>query len=86
MRIVVEHQDRLTRFGFHYLEVLLQAQGRSTETVHLAENYTENLIAGLVTKVYSFTAQFYGQRRAKHKTERIAVEMRGEEANADATR
>src|SRR5713226_2056482 len=27
--IVVEHRDRLTRFGFHYLETLLEAQGRT---------------------------------------------------------
>src|SRR5262249_32021236 len=32
-RIVVEHRDRLTRFGFHSLEALLQAQGRSIDVV-----------------------------------------------------
>jgi predicted site-specific integrase-resolvase len=32
-RIVVEHQDRLTRFGFPSLETLLQAQGRTLEVV-----------------------------------------------------
>jgi putative resolvase len=31
--IVVEHRDRLTRFGFHYLEPLLEAQGRKTERI-----------------------------------------------------
>jgi putative resolvase len=84
-RIVVEHRDRLTRFGFHYLEALLQAQGRTIEVVNLAENDTEDLIADLVAIVYSFTARLYGQRRAKRKTERIAAELQGEEEN-DATR
>jgi predicted site-specific integrase-resolvase len=37
-RIVVEHRDRLTRFGFHYLQSLLEAQGRQVEVVNLAEN------------------------------------------------
>jgi putative resolvase len=83
-RIVVEHRDRLTRFGFHYLETLLQAQGRTIEVVNLAENDNEDLIADLVAIVYSFTARLYGQQWAKRKTERIAAELRGEEAEGDA--
>src|SRR5262245_50691083 len=78
-RIVVEHQDRLTRFGFHYLETVLEAQERIIEVVNLAENDKEDFIADLAAIIYSFTARLYGQRRAKHKTERIAAELRGEE-------
>jgi predicted site-specific integrase-resolvase len=87
-RIVVEHRDRLTRFGFHYLEALLQVQGRTIEVVNFAENDKEDLIADLVAIVYSFTARLYGQRQAKRKTERIAAELRGEggEEGDDATR
>jgi predicted site-specific integrase-resolvase len=58
----------------------------TTEVVNLAENDKENLIADLAAIVYSFTARLYGQRRAKRKTERIAAELRGEEATGDATR
>ncbi|WIG59557.1 MAG: Resolvase domain protein [Ktedonobacterales bacterium] len=54
--------------------------------MNLAENDKENLIADLAAIVYSFTARLYGQRRAKRKTERIAAELRGEEATGDATR
>jgi putative resolvase len=85
-RIVVGHRDRLTRFGFDYLETLLQAHGRSSEVVNLAENDNEDLITDLVAIVSSFTARLYGQRRAKRKTERIVVELRREEAGGDATR
>jgi putative resolvase len=80
-RIVVEHRDRLTRFGFHYLETLLETQGRSIEVVNVAENDKEDLIADLVAIVYSFTARLYGQRRAKRKTEKIAQELEAEECN-----
>jgi predicted site-specific integrase-resolvase len=79
-RIVVEHRDRLTRFGFHYLEALLETQGRSIEVVNVAENDKEDLIADLVAIVYSFTARLYGQRRAKHKTERIERVLEAEDA------
>src|SRR5215467_13905983 len=34
-RIVVEHQDRLTRFGFRYLDTLLKSQGRELEVINL---------------------------------------------------
>src|SRR5260370_3619616 len=34
-RMVVERRDRLTRFGFHYLEALLQVQARPIEMVTL---------------------------------------------------
>ena len=54
--------------------------------VNLAENDKEDLMADLVAIVYSSTARLYGQRRAKRTTERIAAELRGEEADADATR
>jgi putative transposase len=37
-RIVVEHKDRATRFGFRYVEVLLRGQGRTLEVVNLADN------------------------------------------------
>lgn len=78
-RIVVEHQDRLTRFGFRYLETLLALQGRTIEVVNVAENDKEDLFADLVAIVYSFTARLYGQRRAKRKTERIVRELQTEE-------
>ena len=39
--IVVEHKDRLTRFGFRYLDTLLKVQGRAIEVVNQAENGTE---------------------------------------------
>jgi putative resolvase len=59
--IVVEHKDRLTRFGFRYLDTLLRAQGRAIEVVNQAENGTEDLLADLTAIVYSFCARLYGQ-------------------------
>jgi predicted site-specific integrase-resolvase len=81
-RIVVEHKDRLTRFGFRYLETLLRGQGRALEVVNLAENGTEDMLADLTSIIYSFCARLYGQRRARRKTETIVKELEG----TDATR
>src|SRR5437588_1611844 len=78
-RLVVEHKDRLTRFGFHYLETLLETTGRSIEVVNVAENDKEDLIADLVAIVYSFTARLYGQRRAKRKIEALVEQLQSED-------
>ncbi len=69
----------MTRFGFRYLETLLELQGRTIEVVNVAETDKEDLIADLVAIVYSFTARLYGQRRAKRKTARILQELQGED-------
>jgi predicted site-specific integrase-resolvase len=73
---VVEHNDRITRFGFRYIETLLSAQGRSIEVVNQADTGTEDLLADLTAIIYSFCARLYGLRRAKRKTARITQELR----------
>jgi putative resolvase len=68
MRIVVEHKDRLNRFGFNDIEPLLKLQERSIEVINLDENGKEDLVS-IVT---SFCA---GQRGSKRRTERIIAEL-----------
>jgi putative resolvase len=80
-QIVVEHKDRLTRFGYNYIEQLLEMQGRTIEVINLAENGKEDLIQDFVSIVTSFCARLYGQRRSKRKTERIISELQNEEGN-----
>ena len=65
--MVVEHQDRATRFSFRYLEVLLTQQHRAIEVANLAENNREDLLHDLSSLVYAMCARLYGQRRAKRK-------------------
>jgi putative resolvase len=78
-RIVVEHRDRFTRFGFHYIDTLFSVQGRVIEVVNPAQNDTEELLADLTSIIYSFCARLYGQRRAKRKTERLMQELQAKE-------
>ena len=54
-------------------------QGRTIEVVNIAENDKEDLMADLVAIVYSFTAQLYGQRRAKRKTEAFVEQLKSED-------
>ena len=55
-RVVVEHRDRLTRFGFQYIDALFSVQGRVIEVVNPAQNDTEELLADLTSIIYSFCA------------------------------
>lgn len=73
--LVVEHKDRLTRFGFRYIETLLELQGRKIEVVNVAENDKEDLLHDLASIVYAFCARLYGQRQAKRKTERLVKQL-----------
>lgn len=77
--IVVEHKDRLTRFGFRYLETLLEMQGRQIEVVNLADNGTEDLLQDLTAIISSFCARLYGQRRAKRQASTIVEQLEKEE-------
>ena len=54
--IMVEHKDRLTRFGFNYIEQLLKLQDRRIVVVNLAESGKEDLIQDFVSIVTSFCA------------------------------
>lgn len=73
--IVVEHKDRLTRFGFAYLETLLRQQGRQIAVINPSEDERADLLADMTSIIYSFAARLYGQRRAKRKTERLMADL-----------
>jgi len=69
--LVVENKDRLTRFGFNYLKLLLEKQGKTIEVVNQAEDDKQDLMADLISVIYSFSARMYGLRRKKNKEEII---------------
>lgn len=71
-RIVVEHKDRLTRFGFNYINILSSAE---IIIVNKVDNDREDLMQDFVSLVTSFCARLYGKRRTKRKTEKIIKEL-----------
>lgn len=75
-RIIVEHQDRLTRFGFNYIKLLCEHIGCEIIVVNQAENETQDLMQDFISIITSFCARIYGQRRCKRKTEKIIEELK----------
>lgn len=63
--LLVEHKDRLTRFGFNYIETLLKSMNKRVEVANASEE-NSNLIEDMIFIVYSFSERLYGSRRAKH--------------------
>lgn len=66
--LLVEHKDRLSRFGFRWFELLSPFR---IEVINMAENDTHDLMDDLVEIVTSFSARLYGQRRGRKKTEAV---------------
>lgn len=77
-KIIVEHKDRLTRFGYNYLATLLLPLGGEIEVVNQTTEDKEELMQDLVSIITSFCARYYGLRRSKRPTERIIKELREE--------
>jgi predicted site-specific integrase-resolvase len=68
--IVVEHRDRLTRFGFNYIQTLLQTQGRQVLVINESDSQNE-LVDDFVAVITSMCARIYGRRNAKQKARRV---------------
>ena len=64
--IVVEHRDRLARFGSEYIEATLTASGRRLIVVDEAE-MKDDLVQDMVDVLTSFCARLYGRRAAKNR-------------------
>ena len=67
--IIVEHNDRLVRFGFEFLESALAAQGRKLIVVDKGE-IKDDLVQDMIEVLTSFCAPLYGRRSAKNKAKR----------------
>ncbi len=72
--IVVEHKDRLVRFGFEYMEALLSACGRRIIVVDESE-MKDDLFQDMIEVLTSFFAGLYGRRLAKDRTKRALKEI-----------
>jgi len=77
-KIIVEHKDRLTRFGYNYLSTLLSLLDCEIEVVNQTSEDREDLMQDLVSIITSFCARYYGLRRSKRKTEKIIKELKEE--------
>jgi predicted site-specific integrase-resolvase len=75
--LLVEHKERLTRFGFRWFEALCPF---TIEVINLAENGRDDLMEDLVAILTSFSARLYGQRRGREKTKAAIRALKEDQA------
>jgi len=74
-KLVVEHKDRLCRFGYNYIKIICNKMGCELIVINNTETAKEDLIQDFVSVITSFCARLYGQRRNKRKTEKLIKEL-----------
>jgi putative resolvase len=71
-KIVVEHKDRLTRFGFEYIKTLFKGE---IIVINEVSEDEYDLMQDFISLVTSFCARLYGKRRSKRATEKLIKEL-----------
>src|SRR5260221_9271468 len=64
--IVVEHRDRLTRFGYGHLTALLEHEGRRVEAVYpsdTANHLVDDFVAGITSTAVRLDGRAHAQQR-----------------------
>jgi len=77
--IVVEHRDRLARFGVEHLEAVMSASGRRLVVLDPAET-TDDLVRDITEVLTSMCARLYGRRAAKNRATRAVAVATSEDA------
>src|ERR1700746_3473391 len=72
--IVVEHRDRLMRFGAEYVEAALTAQERKLLVMESSE-VNDDLVQDMIEVLTSFCARLWGRRSARHKARKALHAM-----------
>jgi predicted site-specific integrase-resolvase len=67
--IIVEHRDRLARFGAEYITASLKSCNRKIIVVNDAE-CKDDLVQDMIDVLTSFCARLYGRRSAKNKAQK----------------
>lgn len=75
--IVVEHRDRLMRFGFEYVESALKAQNRKVIVIEQNE-MTDDIVRDLHEVIVSMCARLYGKRSAKNRAQKALDALKNE--------
>jgi len=76
--ILVEHRDRLARFGVEYIEAALMSQGRSIVVADETEEMAD-IWADFIDVVTSMCARIYGKRGARNRARKALAAVKDPE-------
>jgi putative resolvase len=75
--VILEHRDRLMRFGCEYVEAALAAQGRTLTVIDPGE-LKDDIVEDLHEVIVSLCTRLYGRRSAKNRAKRAIKAATGE--------
>jgi predicted site-specific integrase-resolvase len=72
-KVVVEHKDRLCRFGFGVMEAYFASHGVEIIWIDeiLGKSYEEELVEDILTLMASFSARIYGKRSSENRKKKV---------------
>ncbi len=70
-KLIILHKDRLTRFGYLYVEKLLAAKGCELICINKSESDQHDLVKDFISVITSFCCRIYGARRGQAKALKI---------------
>ena len=76
--IVVEHKDRLTRFGFNFLKDWMASRQCQIIVMNNVKTDKEDLMQDFISLVTSMVVRLYGLRRSKRKTKQLIKELQND--------
>lgn len=62
-KIIVENKDRLTRFGFNWIQLLT---GNRIEVINESKEKDEDITKDLISIIHCFSVRIYGLRRSQN--------------------
>ena len=74
--LIVENKDRLTRFGFNYIQTLLKNQGCEVVVINQEHEDEKDLMKDLISVITSFCCRLYGMRRGINKAKKLKQELK----------
>jgi putative resolvase len=75
-KLVVLYKDRLTRFGYNYIEKLLKSKNCELIVINQNKTEEEDLLKDFIAIITSFCCRMYGARRGQSKALRMKQELK----------
>ena len=80
--IICENKDRLTRFGFNYIERLLSKLNCSIDIMYPNDGSEQDIMKDMISILTSFCCRLYGARRGQNKALRMKKALEDDADNS----
>jgi len=72
--LLIEYKDRLTRFGFNYIEQFLNYKKQRIEVINLTED-KENILEDFISIITCYCSKIYGRKFNENRIKKLLEEV-----------